>query len=788
MRKHLFYFLLLVSVVFTNAQITPEIQWTKLLGDSNGQSGFTILPTSDGGYLVGGEAGYSGDGDVHDPKGEVFEEEGWTFTLDYDYWVVKLDADSNIEWSKNYGGTKNDELKRISPAIGGGYYLGGNSHSNDGDVGGHHGSDTYSDFWIVKIDNQGEIIWEKNLGGETDEVFWDGFATEDGGYIAVGSAASNGGDVIGNHNSEGYISDGWVVKLDSLGNIEWQKPLGGLGSTTLLAIQPTKDGGYITVGETEAFGGDIPPTNHGSLDAWVVKLDGLGNIEWSKLFGGSNIDGFSSVKVLPDGSYIVAGQTDSNDGDVSYNHSTGEFLRDVWVVKLDIDGEIEWEKTYGGEGNEAAYQIHLTADCGYVLAGSYRFYDFEGHPNRGENDGFLMKIDTVGEIQWIQTIGGSLQDNLWNLALANDNGFITVGTTTSIDGDAIGNHSINVYEVWGWTSDIWVIKFNPDCIIPEFTTENPLSVCYGEDVTLTVNTEGQTIRWYESEDALEPFFTGSQLLIENITESVSYWVEVANCQCISERVEVIVNVNPVPELVIEEEEVEICSGNDAALYAFSEGNVIFWYENEEDEDYLYHGNNFIIEDLEEGTYTYWVEAYNMATGCASERIPVTITVNPVPDAPVVIEVYIAEEGQTLADLEEDIEFEGTLTWYADEFLTVELPNTTLVEDHTVYFVTQTINGCESEAAVIEVEFLGTSDVNNSAFAYYPNPVKDKLYFTGKEKVQSVQIFDASGKLIINKESKANGIQQLDVTILPKGTYIVKTKTEKEVKTFKIVKK
>src|SRR5690606_9668097 len=142
---------------------------------------------------------------------------------------------------------------------------------------------------------------------------------------------------------------------------------------------------------------------------------------------------------------------------------------------------------------------------------------------------------------------------------------------------------------------------------------------------------------------------------------------------------------------------------------------------------------------------------------------------------------------TLADLE--VEAEGELTWYADEALTIELPETTPLVDDTTYWVTQTINGCESEATDITVDddTLGTGNVNETDFTYYPNPVKNKLYFKGTEKVQTVQVYDMSGSLLINQQNKANGTQEVDVTSLSKGAYIVKAHTEKEVKTFKIIK-
>src|SRR5690606_3011117 len=126
---------------------------------------------------------------------------------------------------------------------------------------------------------------------------------------------------------------------------------------------------------------------------------------------------------------------------------------------------------------------------------------------------------------------------------------------------------------------------------------------------------------YESVEVETPLFTGETFTTPELLETTSYWVEINDGTCTSQSVELVVTVNPLPELVIEEENVQICLGNDATLFAFSEENVIFWYANEDDEEYLYHGNNFIVENLTETT-TYWVEAYNLTTGCASERIPV----------------------------------------------------------------------------------------------------------------------------------------------------------------------
>jgi gliding motility-associated-like protein len=639
--KKIFTLLILLAGIAANAQDTPpQIEWRKVLGDSgnDGNGSWDILPTDDGGYVVAASSFYQGDGDIAGGNGSG------------DFWVIKLDAAGAITWQESYGGSGDEALRRISKAPGGGYFLAGYTFSNDGDVGGNNGSSYYSDWWIVKIDEAGAIIWEKNFGGTGDETLYDGSATEDGGYIAVGSAASANGDVVGNHNATGYTSDGWVVKLDSAGNIEWQRCYGGLGGTNLIAIQPTPDGGYITVGETEALGGDIPLTSYGKLNAVAIKIDATGNVEWSKLFGGNNIDGFSDVKVKEDGSYIITGITDSNDGDISFSHTIpGSWsLRDVWVVDLDIDGNLVWEKTYGGTGNEGAFQIHITGDCGYALAGSYIYNDFEGHPVRlapegvgyssAGIDGFLMKIDTEGAVSWVKTMGGSQNDRIWNFALTPDGGFVTVGSTNSIDGDAIGNHTIDGwYDMfegteyagtfdWYGSFDNWIIKLGPDCEVPQFTTDTSVEVCNGGDVTLSVTTTGQKVSWYDSADALTPVFTGAELAVTNVTSNTSYWVEVSNCRCISPRVQVAVTVNPIPVVTVED--TATCSGTAATITAASAGNTINWYSSETGTTVLFTGEEYTTPVLSANT-SYWAEAVSQE-GCISERVETTVTVNALP--------------------------------------------------------------------------------------------------------------------------------------------------------------
>lgn len=632
--KRIFTLLLFLTGIFVNAQNTqPQIEWAKTLGHphNDGSGSWDILLLDDGGYIV---------------AGTLFEGDAETWEGESDYWVFKLDAAGEITWQKTYGGSAQEQSKRISKAQGGGYFIAGESTSNDGDVGGHYGSSYYRDWWVIKIDEAGEIIWEKNLGGAADEFMYDGFATEDGGFICVGQTASIDGDVVGNHNATGYTSDGWVVKLDAAGNIDWQKCYGGFGGTGLIGIDATPDGGYVIVGETEALGGDVPLQPYpvmAKLDAWVIKTDATGNIEWSQLYGGSEMDGFSSLELTESGGYIMTGFTDSADGDISFNHTVPSMAwakRDVWVVEIDATGELLWEKTYGGTGNEMAYQIRATADCGYALTGNFFSTIFEGQPltvnengYSGGTDGFLMKIDLVGEIAWVQTMGGSQQDLIWNFTLTPDGGYITAGGTNSDDGDAVGNNTLyGWYELWPgyseWlgTFDNWIIKLGPDCEVPEFTTDALVDVCNGGDVTLTVATTGNKISWYDSANATEPVFTGASFALTNVTANASYWVEVANCRCVSPRTQVSVTVNAIP--VVTAQDATACTGSAATITAASAGNTINWYATETETNILFTGTDYTTPVLTANT-SYWAEAVS-PEGCISDRVEVAVTINALP--------------------------------------------------------------------------------------------------------------------------------------------------------------
>lgn len=343
------------------------------------------------------------------------------------------------------------------------------------------------------------IEWQNSLGGTGDDNAYSIQQTTDGGYIIAGYSDSNDGDVTGNHGGRDY----WVVKIDILGNLDWQKSLGGTGDDNALSIQQTTDGGYIVAGGSGGNDGDVTG-NHGLADYWVVKLNNVGVIDWQKSLGGTNWDYVYSIQQTTDGGYIVAGWSSSINGDVTGNHGNGDF----WVVKLNSQGSINWQKSFGGTGIDFGNSIQQTTDGGYIVAGVSESNNGDVTGNHGLADYWVVKLDSVGVIDWQKCLGGTGDDNALTIQQTTDGGFVVVGYSESNDGDVTGNHGNSDYWVVKLSSNVGVNEvehLNISNIFPNPTTGN-ITIDLGElkqgvKATLT-NSLGQIIltKEYSSTD------------------------------------------------------------------------------------------------------------------------------------------------------------------------------------------------------------------------------------------------------------------------------------------------
>lgn len=369
-----------------------------------------------------------------------------------DMWVVKLNAGGAIVWQRCLGGTYDDEVYAIEQTQDGGYIVVGQTKSNDGDVTGLHSGFNAIDAWVVKLDALGALLWQKTLGGSRQDTATDVKQTSDGGYAIVGYTNSIDGDVTGNHGS----NDFWLIKLNNSGTIEWQKCIGGTGDDMAKSIQLTADGGYVLAGITQSNNGDVSGTQ-GSGDFWVVKLTAAADLQWQKTLGGSLIEYGGIVKQTNDGGYLIVGQTSSVDGDVTGNHSGVLNNYDAWVVKLNESGVLEWQKCLGGSTIDGAFDVLETTDNGFIVIGGVLSNDGDVVANHGDYDGWMVKLDNAGSLLWQKCFGGSGEELFLSIQQTTDGGCILAGGTASNDGDVIGFEG-----GFGNFSDLWVVKLEAE--------------------------------------------------------------------------------------------------------------------------------------------------------------------------------------------------------------------------------------------------------------------------------------------------------------------------------------
>lgn len=373
-----------------------------------------------------------------------------------DYWVAKLDNSGNIQWQKSLGGSNYDMPHEIQQTSDGGYIVVGESSSIDGDVTGHHDvAGTYSDYWVVKLNSVGSIQWQKSIGGSSMDIAQTIAETSDGGYIIAGSSSSTDGDAVGHlpYNN----TDLWVVKINSTGNIIWQKSYGGYSTEVAYSIKQTSDGGYVVAGSTSSNSGDITSL-YGENDYWILKLDTVGNLQWQKTYGGSYNDSVSSVQQTSDGGYIIAGSSQSHDYDVTFHYGS-PINYDAWIVKLNASGQIQWQKTLGGTGGENANSIQQLSDGGYIFAGvsSSTDGDAAGNPSAGGNF-WIVRLNPSGNVLWQKSVGGSSGDIAKSIKKTSDGGFIIAGSSYSNNGDVTLHYGNLTYP------DIWVVKLGTEVL------------------------------------------------------------------------------------------------------------------------------------------------------------------------------------------------------------------------------------------------------------------------------------------------------------------------------------
>jgi hypothetical protein len=370
MTKHPVLNLWLVSTVFLAVCATAEPYWATSYGGSSEDRGRSLQQTADGGFILTGST-------------NSWESRG------HDVLVLKLDGEGAVQWQRTYGGivedgSANDYASSIQQTMDDGYIVAG---STDGSM------IAFVAFWVLKLDALGNVTWQKVYS----HTGWDSARSirqaSDGGYVVLGTAGISGEDY-------------WLLRLDSVGEIEWQKTYGRSSRDFAAQIQETVGGGYILAGSSEG--------TSGNFWYWVMKLDEVGAIEWEKAYWERGDSRVSSIQQTVDGGYVLAGNKEVGDAD-----------SDCWILKLDGFGEIEWEKAYGGNMGDGCYGVQQTGEGGYILVGSTASF------GAGDTDVWVLKMDGLGEIEWQYAYGGNGRDFAYSVQEPVEHGYIVAANTDS---------------------------------------------------------------------------------------------------------------------------------------------------------------------------------------------------------------------------------------------------------------------------------------------------------------------------------------------------------------------
>lgn len=408
-----------------SAQV-PTKMWDVRFGGSKFDVPDGIIETPDNGIMIAGVSASNNDGN----KSQISQ--GL-----YDFWVVKTDANGNMQWDKRFGGTDDDGAYDIQQTGDGNYLISGYSASPaNGDK--SENTRGNKDFWAIKISPDGNKIWDHCYGGNKGEVLRGALPASDGGFLLAGYSFSGiSGDKTQPKNGPEGTADYWIIKIDAHGVKQWDRSFGGDGEDELTALAPASHGGYLLAGSSaSSHSGDHTQPSQGMNDFWIIKIDSLGNKLWDLRYGGSNDDFLIELTKSNDGGYLLGGYSFSEIGGDKSQDCLGQ--SDVWMVKIDSNGVKQWDVRFGASKMDRSRSVIQTLDGGYFIGG-YTNSLQEGdisEQSRGVYDSWVIKLDANGAKQWEKRYGGDADDYCHLVTQYSDGDYILVGHSQSgVSGD-----------------------------------------------------------------------------------------------------------------------------------------------------------------------------------------------------------------------------------------------------------------------------------------------------------------------------------------------------------------
>ena len=421
-----------------------QVIWEKTFGGSGKETVYSIAPVA-GDFLV---SGYSSSINSGTKTSTNFG--------DNDFWLMKIDGNGNKLWEQTYGGSSKDYALQVMPLNDGNTLLAGYSSSS---ISGNKTNESvnYSyDYWVVKVNSSGTKLWDKVYGGDQSEALYDAVSTSDGGFVLSGISYSS---PSGNKTSPKFGGeDFWLVKIDANGNKLWDASYGGTADDRPEMVLQTPDSGYLIGGYSlSGISGNKTTSSFGpsgTPDYWLVKVDANGNKLWDKTFGGSGNDLGQSLVATSDGAYIFGGYSSSLQNGTKTATNYGNY--DAWLIKMDSFGNEIWQKTYGGSSNEFSLKRLIADTQGGAIVVAASDSGISGNKsiqNFSNFDYWVFRIDAAGNKLWEQEIGGSGADTPMEI-VATKSGYLIGGMS---DSGVSGNKMTAAYG----DLDVWLVHLSP---------------------------------------------------------------------------------------------------------------------------------------------------------------------------------------------------------------------------------------------------------------------------------------------------------------------------------------
>jgi hypothetical protein len=428
---------------FDKNSCAQSVRWERTLGAGGASDGAAISQTPDGGYVTAGQLLAGRGGEVTDSvRGGI------------DVWVVKYSATGQRQWDRRLGGDRDEDNGQVRPTADGGYLVGATSTSGASFDHSQPGRGSL-DYWVVKLDAQGHKQWDRTFGTDSLDALTDAWQAADGGYLLLGYSRASLAQGDKSEPSRGG-DDFWLVKLDAQGNKLWDRTLGGAGDETPLQGQPTPDGGCILSGSTTSVAsGDVSQIGSGPAgneDYWVVKLDARGAVQWEQRFGGTDPDSGQACVLAPDGGYLVGGISYSGRGGDRSQPSQGG--ADYWVVKLTATGQLQWDASAGSAADDFINKgLCALAGGGYALVGftTGGSSGDKSQPSRGNYDIWAVGLSATGAKVWEASYGGNSGDISRSVCATADGGFVALASSSSL---ISGERTV----ARRGTGDTWLVK------------------------------------------------------------------------------------------------------------------------------------------------------------------------------------------------------------------------------------------------------------------------------------------------------------------------------------------